>query len=241
MRRSVVPLVSLVSVVSVVLVMSLLIAGGPAVAAIPGPGPPTAATLDAWLLEVRAASFPELGDAPLTIERFSSDTVFFMSNIDVGSALHGGPLHLQLFINDAVLDDDADVPGEIALKAVLAHELAHSLDYVQRFSADGAAGLLPLLPMLAWAPAEEEIERRTDLVAVRRGYGFGLAAYRRWLYRRLPAEAVLEKRRIYYSPLELVWLERLATQCPAALDTAIAHPPRDARAIARLGPATCFR
>jgi len=194
--------------------------------------------LDRLLEDVRAASFPELRDSPLTIERFRSDTVFFMSNVDVASAFDDdGPLVLQVFINDAVLQDG---PGDEALRAVLAHELAHSLDYVQRDAAEGPGGLLALLPMLVWPPAEEVVERRTDLVAVRRGYGVGLAAYRQWLYQRLPADAVLEKRRVYYSPLELLLLQRLQTRCPDALEAALEHPPTTAAAIARLAPAGCF-
>jgi hypothetical protein len=218
------------------MVISMVLLAG--LCGIPATAPLDAAVLDGWLAEVRSASFPELQASPLTIERFHSDTVFFMSNFDVGSAFDDdSPLALRLFINDAVLIDG---PGEDALRAVLAHELAHSLDYVQRDAAEGPAGLVALLPMLLWPPAEAEVERRTDLVAVRRGYGAGLMAYRLWLYRRLPADAVLEKRRVYYSPLELVWLQRLQTRCPEALDAALAHPPPDAAAIARLAPAWCF-
>ena len=195
------------------------------------------ADLDRLLVEVRDASFPELATSPVTTTRFDSATVFFMSSFDVVAALDDDePLRLVVSINDAVL---FDAPSEPAIRAVLAHELGHSLDFVRRRHRDGAAGLLPLLPMLVWPPAEAAMERATDLIAVERGYGVGLQAYRAWLYRRLDADAVLEKRRVYYSPLELDLLTRLAARCPAEF-AAITAPPPDARAIAALGDATCF-
>jgi hypothetical protein len=196
--------------------------------------------LRARIVDVRNASFPELSTLPLEVEPFTSDRVFFMSNVDVVAALDGA-LVLRLLVNVAVLQNG---PSEAAIDAILAHELAHSLDYAERFSGAGRAGLLGLLPMLVWPPAEEDVERRTDLVAVARGYGLGLIAYRRWLYATLPAEAVLEKRRVYYSPLELDWLTRVARRCPTALAAALRAPPRSAAAIARLaedhGGGRCF-
>lgn len=196
----------------------------------------TPVDLDRLLIEVRDASFPELTTSTLTTARFDSATVFFMSSFDVAAALDDTrPLQLVVSVNDAVL---VDGPSEAAIRAVLAHELGHSLDFVRRRQ-QGAVGLLPLLPMLVWPPAEASMERATDLVAVGRGYGVGLQAYRAWLYRRLDADAVLEKRRVYYSPLELDLLTRLATRCPADF-AAIAAPPPDARGIAALGNATCF-
>lgn len=197
----------------------------------------TPADLDRLLLEVRDASFPELQALPLTTTRFSNPTVFFMSSFDVAAALDDAqPLRLLVSINDDVL---VDGPSELAIRAVLAHELGHSVDYVRRRRHDGAAGLLALLPALLWPPAETQMERGTDLIAVARGYGRGLQAYRTWLYARLDKDAVAQKRRVYYSPLELDLLTRLAAQCSAAF-AAITTPPADARGIAALGSAACF-
>lgn len=197
--------------------------------------PPTTATLRALLAEVKTASYPELAALPMTTDSLSSSSVFFQSNFDVGEAL-AGRLALVVDLNEAVLDDP---PSDAALRAVLAHELAHSLDYAQRFERDGAAGLVALLPMLVWPPAEEEVERRTDVVAVARGHGVGLIAYRVWLYAHVTDDVVREKRRIYYSPLELDLLTRLFARCPEVVASAVRAPPRDARAIVALGP-RCF-
>lgn len=191
--------------------------------------------IEALLRQVKAASYPELLQTPMTTSTLTSPTTFFQSNFDIGSALDGD-LALVIDINDAVLDDP---PSELALRAVLAHELAHSLDYRQRFDSDGKAGLARLLPMLFWPPVEEEIERRTDVVAVARGHGAGLIAFRVWLYAHIDAEAVRQKRRVYYDPLELDLLTRLFAACPTTKATAIARPPQDARGIVALGPA-CF-
>ena len=191
--------------------------------------------IDALLEDVKTTSYPELATTPLTTSTLTSSSVFFASNFDVGGAA-AGDLALVVELNDAVLDDP---PSTLALRAVLAHELAHSLDYRQRFDDDGAAGLAGLLPMLVWPPAEEEVERRTDVVAVARGHGAGLAAYRVWLSAHVDAAAAADKRRVYYSPLELDLLTRLFSACPSTTAAAIAHPPRDARAIVALGP-SCF-
>jgi len=197
----------------------------------------TAADLDRLLLDVRATSFPELSSLSIATVRFQSPSVFFMSSFDVVAALDDDePLHLLLSMNDAVLDDP---PSELAIRAVLAHELGHSLDFVRRRQRAGAAGLMSLVPALLWPPAEAEMERATDLIAVARGYGPGLQAYRAWLYGRLDKDAVAEKRRVYYSPLELDLLTRLASACPASF-AAIVTPPLDARAIVALGAPDCF-
>lgn len=195
----------------------------------------TRADIDALLDDVKARSYPELAQTPLSTSTMTSSSVFFQSNFDVARA-RDGALALVVDVNEAVLDDP---PSPAALRAVLAHELAHSLDYRQRFDRDGVAGLVGLLPMLVWPPAEEAVERRTDVVAVARGHGRGLAAYRVWLYAHIDADAVRHKRRVYYSPLELDLLTTLFARCPAVVDAAIARPPRDARAIVALGPG-CF-
>ena len=197
------------------------------------------ARLERLVREEHARAFPEIAAAQLHFATFTSPTVFFMSNFDVGAALDGPPLALQIFLNPGVFDLDGG-PGEVALRAILAHELSHSLDYVRRAVVDGSDGLVGLLPALVWPPAEEEMERRTDLVAVQRGYAEGLIAYRLWLYRVLDDDGVREKRRVYYSPIELSMLGRLQARCPHALAGALSTPPRSAREIARLAPASCF-
>ncbi len=224
-----------------VLLLSSLLCADPSVDMVKATS--AASPLEGWLAKVKAASFPELKDVPMRVTRFQSDTVFFMSNFDVVAALDdAGPLQLELFMNDGVFARGGG-PGEDAIVAILAHELAHSLDYVKRRQQAGAAGLVGLVPALIWPPAEAEMERHTDLVAVQRGYGRGLIAYRQWLYRNLDADAVAEKRRVYYSPLELDLLTRMAERCPTALEAAIADVPFDARAIvARAGGnGGCFR
>ncbi len=202
--------------------------------------------LEGVLQHVKATSFPELRDMPLRISRFQSETVFFMSNFDVVAALDvDAPLQLIVLVNDAVTAfPEGAGPSPEAITAIVAHELAHSLDYVQRRARHGNAGLWSLLPSLLWPPAEAQMERRTDLVAVQRGYGAGLIAYRSWLYRTLSPKGVAEKRRVYYSPLELDLLRRLAINCPAVLQSALDGKtvPMDARAIVALADdGACFR
>ncbi|MDP2340818.1 MAG: hypothetical protein Q8O67_07670 [Deltaproteobacteria bacterium] len=198
-------------------------------------GASSRADLAALLEQVRHESFPELAGLQPSTGTLTSSSVFFQSNFDVVAAA-GGTLSLSIDFNELIL---VDPPSPEALRAVLAHELAHSLDYQQRFAASGPAALLGLLPMLFWAPVEEEVERRTDVVAVARGFGPGLLSYRVWLYAHVDADAVKDKRRVYYSPLELALLTTLFERCPQVVPAAIARPPTTARAIVALGPG-CF-
>ena len=200
----------------------------------------TRAALELLLSEVRDGFFPELAGLPLKTGTLPSSpgdrpNFFFQSNFDAGQGA-AGTLALNIEINERIFDD---TPSTLALRAVLAHELAHSLDYQQRYAADGARGLVALLPMLFWDPVQEEVERRADIVAVARGFGAGLLSYRVWLYARIDAEAQRDKRRVYYAPLELALLTTLLTRCPQVSADAIAHPPRSAREIVALNP-TCF-
>jgi len=84
------------------------------------------------------------------------------------------------------------------VRSILAHELAHieDLSHGQRVRLLRLTGLL----FKGW---RARFERRADLTALARDYGPGLKTYRLWLYDHVPAGALEEKRRDYFTPEEI--------------------------------------
>ena len=95
------------------------------------------------------------------------------------------------------------------VRSILAHELAH----VEELSQGNRIRLFRLTGLLlkGWTA---RFERRADLTALARDYGLGLKTYRTWLYDHVPAAALEEKRRDYFSPDEIDAILALATSRP---------------------------
>ncbi|MBL7716961.1 MAG: hypothetical protein JNL01_15970 [Bdellovibrionales bacterium] len=94
-----------------------------------------------------------------------------------------------------------------ALTAILAHELVHIRDYVERTSA-GVATLLTL-------QSSRKYERSTDRETLKLGFADGLIAFRQWIYARLDADDLEIKKRNYLTPEEIKeWLANLAKPSP---------------------------
>jgi hypothetical protein len=126
----------------------------------------------------------------------SSDSVFFQANLDV-TTIEEEPLErtYTLQYNPALFDDP---PSQIAVGAILVHELRHVLDYTEMTSEELGA-------FAAWYITEDvsAYERETDEYALEQGCGEGLTAYREWLYETIPPEDLAEKQRNYYTPDEI--------------------------------------
>jgi hypothetical protein len=172
---------------------------------------------------VRNASYPQLKDAEISFRDLRNDSVYLETRFTMTSYFFSGRLRYMLFFNqDAV---KRHVPAE-GLRAILAHELAH-IDYFQNQSRMGLAGLIRLL-----SPSfNTRFERNADLKAIALGYGPGLEAYRRWLYRNIPTGQMLEKKRNYFSPEEIGVILRLQEQRPGFMAALIRCVPRNAAEI----------
>jgi Zn-dependent protease with chaperone function len=168
--------------------------------------------------EVRQSSYPELQGIPLLIQLFTSDSDYFQARFTNASFLGRRQLRYVLFVNRRLL---AQPPPDDALRAVLAHELGHVLYYRAHYR----LRLLWLL-RLCQPSFAARFERATDLVALERGYGRGLKAYREWLYQRIPAGKLAEKQRNYFSPAEIDALLRRMQAQPALLQQWRKSPPR---------------
>ena len=140
--------------------------------------------------------FAELSVRP-ALYAFSHPTVFFRSRPTIWSVLRVfGPLLNRIGVNRAVFS--AGLPREAA-RGVLAHELAHTADYVR----GGRLRVLAGLWSLVHPGFKRRYERRMDLEAVLRANAAGLADYRRWLADGLEPADFSRKLRWYYSAEEL--------------------------------------
>jgi hypothetical protein len=150
---------------------------------------------------VRAELFPELAEVSIEVGEMTSETDFFVANLEL-SSFDNPPLLRDYLVlhNPEVFDDPPPRSGVIA---ILAHELKHVVDYT---GMDSEA----LAEFALWYASEDTAayERETDEHSLALGCGEGLIEYRLWLYDRLEPGAVEEKRRVYYTPEEIeAWMD----------------------------------
>lgn len=145
-----------------------------------------------------AQSFPELQGKALAHNTFRSSDVFFESNLDISTLMpwHTGPV-LYLVNYNPELFEKGCPPA--AIEGILAHELSHTVDYVN----GGIPALLEVLNALRLPQSNQRYEHRTDLRAIFRGYGPGLIAYREWIYGQLSPVELRQKQATYYTPEEI--------------------------------------
>jgi hypothetical protein len=170
-------------------------------------------------------SYPELVGTSIEVKPFVSRSDYFQSRFSIGAFLTRRQMQYILRVNPAI--EDRDCP-ETAIRAIVAHELAHMLSFKRR----NRLALLGLI-RLASADNTREFERRTDLLAISRGYSEGLKEYRRWLYRNVPKQSLPEKYRDYFSPEELDAINEKLRVNPRMMDYWLKHVPRNLAEIKR--------
>ena len=181
----------------------------------------------ALVQEVQTASYPELKDARIEVKTFRSESDYFQSRFSFGRFFTGRQMRYIIFVNPAVYDKNCP---DAALRAIVAHELAHILYYRQRNRLE-----LFGLARLAGAGFTARFERGADLEALARGYGDGLKQYRAWLYQNIPSSKLAAKRRDYFSPEEIDALTAALQTRPALLDYWRKHPPCNLEKIRKSG------
>jgi len=182
-----------------------LAAGGPPDSGCPAPAPPATVTrreVERELAGVVNRSFPELKGVDIAVEEIRSKSDFFISGYDPETVLKKGPSRsYRVYVNPRLFESP---PSEAAIRAALAHELTHILDYtrlspvaLEKFTLRYATG------------DDSKYERATDQGALERGYGCGLIEYRRWLYAHVSPATEAAKRKSYLTPEEIEdWMER---------------------------------
>jgi len=167
---------------------------------------------------VRRASFPQLADADIGIYRLESDYIYLEARFSVASYF-GRRLHYMVFVNPETFRRGVPVD---ALRAIVAHELAH----INYYQSQSRMGLLSLVRLLVPA-SNARFERKADLDAIALGYAPGLRSFRLWLYRNIPADRMSEKMRDYYSPEEIDALLMAEGERPGSMSTFIRCVPRN--------------
>lgn len=144
-------------------------------------------------------------DIKLSIFAIDSDEYFMISNFKFSRVL--GKHHYRIGVNPKIFA--LDIPSD-ALRAVLAHELQHTEDYISK---SFITGIIPIGIKLLFKKYRYRYERQTDLKTVLKGYGTGLISYKRWQYHLLSDEDLKVKRENYLSPGEIdLILSRLKKQ-----------------------------
>ncbi|MBL4848984.1 MAG: hypothetical protein JKY65_25960 [Planctomycetes bacterium] len=163
-------------------------------------------------------SYPELSRIRYVLYTFKSKTIRFRSNVRIRSLFFGKRVY-RIGVNRSVL---ADPPPPGALRAVLAHELAHTLYYHQRTRGQ----VIKTARIFFNRRAQIDFELATDLEAARRGFAGGLEEYRRWVEPRLPKAKAAGYAAKYYEAADFVLLGRVARSRPDLLLAWQPNPPR---------------
>lgn len=176
--------------------------------------------------EVRIASFPQLRNTEIEIKLFDSPSDYFQTRFTFTSFLFGKRLRCLLLVNRKVFADGVPEDG---LQAVIAHELGHALYYKSR----NRLKLIGLVRLVGKG-FTARFERATDMETITRDYAEGLKSYRRWLYARIPANKLVEKKRNYFSPEEIDAIQLKLHAQPELLKRWLSHPPRSLVEIERV-------
>lgn len=140
--------------------------------------------------------FSTLKKTSIDFELLTSHSDFFNASVDY-KTIENDPLERRYLIkvNHALFTNNA--PG-LGVAAILVHEIKHILDYTT-YAMDDFIGF-----GLWYATSDvRDYERATDEFALSVGCATGLKQYRQWLYEHVPASALLEKKRNYYTPEEI--------------------------------------
>lgn len=177
--------------------------------------------------EVKRDAYPELKNAEIAIKLFDSPSDYFQTRFTLTSFFFRRKLHCLLRVNRNLLAHQVPDDG---LRAIIAHELGHAL-YFNSQNRISFPGLL----RLGCKDFAADFERRTDLEAIARGYGDGLKTYRLWLYGRIPAKKIAEKKRNYFSPEEIDLLQLKLRAQPKLIQRWRTRPPRSLQEIVTVG------
>lgn len=156
-----------------------------------------------------ALRFSELNNSKIQLLPFESKTDFFHSNFDAREIFaHSKTRIYKIYYNQNLKFQS---PSVDAIRGILTHELAHIVDYQKK-----SAWELSRLGWLYWynehSPEIISYERKIDIMALCRGAGSELIAFRRWLYQNVDPETLQWKKITYLSPEEITrWMEKPST------------------------------
>lgn len=155
--------------------------------------------------------FHALKNIEISIKYFDDDAYFFAAG--TGNVLKGkAKRKYSIKVSKAILDGRVCAPPPKAVRSIMAHELFHIQDYVEKgfFKMIGLG--VKYLPLNR--RARIKYERLTDKRVLELGYNKqdqdlidGLAEYRHWVYKPLNKRQLKVKKKMYFSPEDIEnWL-----------------------------------
>ncbi|MEK7432895.1 MAG: hypothetical protein AABZ74_07170 [Cyanobacteriota bacterium] len=145
--------------------------------------------------EIIVESYPKLKKANISFKTLKDDSFYFQSTFDFMSILKKNFDYI-IMVNTNLFEKNC---SKEAVKAILAHELSHTLDYELK----GNMGVLKIGLKMLFDDSRDKYEHKTDLKAISKGYGNGLIEYRNWIYKNIPEKSIAEKKKTYYQPEEI--------------------------------------
>ncbi len=146
---------------------------------------------------------PELCGYSIEINVFKDPVDLFRANFKSYLQVFKTP-HKRIYRIQVNTQWLGDLPPQIALRAVLVHELTHILSYTQMTTAE----LIELGRKYDKADFQRNYERNTDLLTLRRGHALGLLEFRKWQKSHLSDDEFIKKMDIYYSiEMILAWMK----------------------------------
>lgn len=176
--------------------------------------------------EIVEKSYPELRATRIKIKTFDSRADYFRSRFSLVRFITFRKLDYLILVNPRIFGKDE--PTDAAVRAIIAHELAH-VAYYERHNRFELLGLMSLLSNSFTV----SFERGADLEAIRRGYGTGLKDYRQWLYQNIPPKNLHAKKRDYFSPEEIDLILQATDAKPVLFDFWRKNIPRNLEEIKR--------
>lgn len=132
---------------------------------------------------------------------------FLESNFTLGRLFFGIPKY-RIGVNPMIFDKGI---SDLALEAVLVHELVHSRDY---YNGSTIRSIIPIGFKVSRKKSRAQYERKTDLQTLMLGYGEGLLAYKAFQYPLLNEEELKTKRREYLTPEEIKFILSIKDEHP---------------------------
>lgn len=173
--------------------------------------------------DIVRSSFPEIKSHKIRYKSFASRENFFKSRFSVWRYATFQRMRHLIYVNPFAFRGELT---ENALRAVIAHELAHVSYYTRKNRLE----LLGLIRLTS-GKSNREFERKADLEAIAKGFGEGLIEYRRWLYSNVSQEVKKSKQKIYFTPPEILLVKKALKEKPELLSKWRKDIPHDIESI----------
>lgn len=167
----------------------------------------TQSSINKIISELRVKYFPGLANISIELKTFDNDEYYLDTKFG-NIVKNAKKRNYSIRVNRKFLEENPNFcpPDKKSLRAILAHELYHIKDYVER----GTFGMIGLgskyLSKKSRASYERSADERVLKLALRENdldLIDGLKGYRNWIYKKLDQKAFANKKYFYFTPKEI--------------------------------------